>query len=89
MKDAAVITRSEVFKPSASPIRSPVPASRVKSRTYRLFTLDSISPNSVSVIVGNFAVDLPENVMAALAKFQEQTAVEAYQPSLSSNPQLC
>jgi hypothetical protein len=36
----------------------------------------------------NFNVDLPESITRALAKFQEQTKVEARQPDLSRNPQL-
>jgi hypothetical protein len=34
----------------------------------------------------HFGVDLPENVMAALAKDREQTAVEVRQLGLTKNP---
>jgi hypothetical protein len=36
----------------------------------------------------NFDVDLPESIVAAMAKFCQQTAVEARQPGLPENPQL-
>ena len=80
MKDLGIIPSREALVTMMVPV--PTEAETGKERQLKMVAAVLLEGHE------NFNVDLPENIVTAMAKFRQQTAVETDQSDLVNNPQL-
>jgi hypothetical protein len=80
MKDLGIIPSREALSTMMIPV--PTEAETGMERQLKMVAAVLLEGHE------NFNVDLPDNVMTAMAKFRQQTTVETNQSGLANNPQL-